>query len=163
MDDEDVNELESLYKLHGPAVLEYLRRLVGSDAEDLLHETFVRAAQYRGRVSAASSARAWLFGVARHVAISSLRRRRRSQPLMDQWAAAEQSEDPRLEVMRAAIERLPALQREALELRLRNELSYEEIAMTLEVPLGTVRSRLHAAVRQLRKSLCSEMDRKGSE
>ena len=61
--------------------------------------------------------------------------------------------DPRLDVMREGIERLHAASRQVLELRLQRELSYEEIATTLRVPVGTVRSRLHHAVRQLREHL----------
>jgi RNA polymerase sigma-70 factor (ECF subfamily) len=61
--------------------------------------------------------------------------------------------DPRLEVMREGIARLNAASRQVLELRLQRELSYEEMAATLGVPVGTVRSRLHHAVRQLREHL----------
>jgi RNA polymerase sigma-70 factor (ECF subfamily) len=61
--------------------------------------------------------------------------------------------DPRLELMREAIGRLNAASRQVLELRLQRELSYEEMATTLGVPIGTVRSRLHHAVRQLRQHL----------
>jgi RNA polymerase sigma-70 factor (ECF subfamily) len=45
------------------------------------------------------------------------------------------------------------LLREALELRLRENLSYEEIAHVLDIPIGTVRSRLHSALRQLRERM----------
>jgi RNA polymerase sigma-70 factor (ECF subfamily) len=60
---------------------------------------------------------------------------------------------PRLEVMREGIARLNAISRQVLELRLQQELSYEEMAAILGVPVGTVRSRLHHAVRQLREHL----------
>ncbi|NUQ48120.1 MAG: sigma-70 family RNA polymerase sigma factor, partial [Phycisphaerae bacterium] len=59
----------------------------------------------------------------------------------------------RVERMRLAIARLPDAQRESLELRLRDELSYEEIAEVTGAPVGTVRSRLHHAVRGLREML----------
>ena len=52
--------------------------------------------------------------------------------------------------MREAIRSLSPELRDTLELRLEQELSYEEIAHVLDVPVGTVRSRLHNAVRQLR-------------
>jgi RNA polymerase sigma-70 factor (ECF subfamily) len=51
--------------------------------------------------------------------------------------------------MRRAIGRLPPHQRETLQLRLVDDLSYDEIAAVLEIPVGTVRSRLHNAVRTL--------------
>jgi RNA polymerase sigma-70 factor (ECF subfamily) len=53
--------------------------------------------------------------------------------------------------MRAAITELPGPQRETLMLKLQHELSYEEIAEVLAIPVGTVRSRLHHAVLQLRQ------------
>ncbi len=52
-----------------------------------------------------------------------------------------------------AIQELPPLYRQTLLLRLADELSYEEIAAALDVPLGTVRSRIHEAVRRLRAQL----------
>ena len=52
-----------------------------------------------------------------------------------------------------AVARLPEPFREVLELRLREELSYGQIAQVLEIPVGTVRSRLHHAVQRLRESL----------
>jgi RNA polymerase sigma-70 factor (ECF subfamily) len=55
--------------------------------------------------------------------------------------------------MREAICCLPEIHREVLELRLRDDLSYEEIAQVLNIPVGTVRSRLHHAVRGLRERL----------
>ena len=55
--------------------------------------------------------------------------------------------------MRLAMAELPEQIRETLELRLRDELSYEEIAAVLEIPLGTVRSRLHTALRLLRAAM----------
>lgn len=55
--------------------------------------------------------------------------------------------------MREAIAQLAPELRETLELRLTDELSYEEIASVLGVPVGTVRSRLHNAVRRLRTVL----------
>jgi RNA polymerase sigma-70 factor (ECF subfamily) len=71
----------------------------------------------------------------------------------DFLAATAEPEDPRLYAMRDAIAGLPALQREALLLKLRHELSYEEIAEVLAVPVGTVRSRLHHAVLRLKEAL----------
>ncbi|NLG41883.1 MAG: hypothetical protein GX547_01445 [Phycisphaerae bacterium] len=58
--------------------------------------------------------------------------------------------------MRAAINRLPLPLREVLAMRLQSELSYAEIAAVLQLPLSTVRSRLHEAIRRLRRDLVAE-------
>ncbi|MEW6251161.1 MAG: sigma-70 family RNA polymerase sigma factor [Planctomycetota bacterium] len=150
--------LEQLYQQHGPHVLAYLRRRTGDvhRAEDLLQETFAAAARRPERVRRAASARAWLFGIARRMALS-LRRTRTwaALPARDQAVPAAQV-DPRLERLREAIAGLPDSLRETLELRLREELSYEEIATVLGIPVGTVRSRLHNAVRLLRRELLGD-------
>jgi len=158
--------LESLYREHGPALLGYLARAhaeVGT-AEDLLQDTFVQALMHMDRLARAVSPRAWLFAVARNVAISALRRRRRPQPLPEQLAAPEpDGEDERLAAMRRAIDRLPDVHREVLGLRLAEKLSYTEIAEVLEVPIGTVRSRLHNALSRLRETLSAGAEQPGDE
>jgi RNA polymerase sigma-70 factor, ECF subfamily len=71
--------------------------------------------------------------------------------------AAQAAEvDERLGEMRQAMAKLPQEMRETLELRLADDLSYEEIAAVLEIPVGTVRSRLHNAVKKLREEMCHE-------
>jgi RNA polymerase sigma-70 factor (ECF subfamily) len=155
MDDAMVR-LERWYRRHGPALLCYLQRGLGQGdaAEELLHDTFVQALRCLDRSAQVVSPRAWLFAIARNVAVTALRRQRVRRELPDGVAAPEpREEDPRLERMREAIGTLPPPQREALELRLRYELSYEEIAEVLEIPVGTVRSRLHHAIRTLRDRL----------
>jgi RNA polymerase sigma-70 factor, ECF subfamily len=152
--------LEELYRQVGPSLLGYLRRGFpdAQSAEDLLQDTFVQAARRPERLVRAASPRAWLFSIARNLAVTGLRRRRMAQPLPDAAPAGEPAEDPRLERMRAAIARLPDTLREPLELRLKCDLSYEEIAEVLEIPLGTVRSRLHNAVRWLRSEMTNAGD-----
>jgi RNA polymerase sigma-70 factor (ECF subfamily) len=151
--DDPLNKLEQLYRETGPALLAYFRRqpALAAVAEDLLQDTFVRALQRSDRLHASVSQRAYLFGIARHVGLDALRRRRPTEELPSETAAATVEEDDRLEPLRAAIAELPALHREALLLKLQHELSYEEIAEVLAIPVGTVRSRLHHAVRRLRE------------
>jgi RNA polymerase sigma-70 factor (ECF subfamily) len=152
---EAVKQLESLYEAHGPALLAYLKRLAGGRemAEDLLHETFTCALRRPEQMAEVVTPRAWLFAIARNTAISSLRKRRDiPEPLRD-VAERTEAEDPRFDDMRRAIAELPDELREAIELRLRQELTYEEIAAVLSIPVGTVRSRLHRAVQQLRDAM----------
>lgn len=156
--DEAIAQLQTLYESHGPALLAYLRRRAGGAqvADDLLHETFVQALRRRHRMGDVVTPRAWLFTIARRVAVSNFRwrRRRPSAGLPTEVAAdASTQEDPRLAGVREAIAALPEPLRETLELRVRHDLSYQEIAEVLAIPVGTVRSRLHRAVRRLRETL----------
>jgi RNA polymerase sigma-70 factor (ECF subfamily) len=150
-----LDQLERLYRELGPAVLGYFRRqpALASNAEDLLQDTFVRALKRSARSQPPVSPRAYLFGIARHVGIDALRRLRPVEELAPDMPAAVRTEDDRLEPMRQAIAQLPGTQREALLLKLQQDLSYDEIADVLAIPVGTVRSRLHYAVRQLRQTL----------
>jgi RNA polymerase sigma-70 factor (ECF subfamily) len=154
--DDAVPQLEALYRDLSPGLLAYFRRqraLAGA-AEDLLQDTFVRAICNFTRLRASVSPRAYLFGIARNVSLDALRARRPTEELFAETAApAIAPEDARLEPMRAAIAALPAAQRETLQLKLQHELSYEEIAEVLGIPVGTVRSRLHHAVNHLRTAL----------
>ena len=153
--EEEIRQLEQLYREMGPALLGYFRRqpALAGTAEDLLQDTFVRALKRIDRLQAAVSQRAYLFGIARHVGIDALRRLRAVEELPAETPAMTETTDERLEPMRQAISELPEAQREALLLKLQQELSYEEIAEVLAIPVGTVRSRLHYAVLQLRQAL----------
>lgn len=148
--------VEALYRETGRQLLIYISQRVGSAvAEDILQETFVAALRHPERLRASSSARAYLFGIARNLAATASRRAaREAEPVFWNPVAGEESpSDPRLDLMRDGIARLKPEFREALEMRLQHELSYGEIAEALDVPVGTVRSRLHHAVNQLRRLL----------
>jgi RNA polymerase sigma-70 factor (ECF subfamily) len=147
--------LEQLYRDLAPALLGYFRRrpALAAAAEDLLHDTFVRALRQRARLAASVSARAYLFGIARHVGADALRRWRPTEELSETAAEPAAEKDERLAALRRAIAALPEPQRETLLLRLQQELSYEEIAEVLAIPVGTVRSRLHGAVQRLHEIL----------
>ena len=150
------SRVEELYRAVGPELLAYFQRRHGSPqtAEDLLQETFAAVMKNPDRLLRAATPRAYLFGVARNLSADMFRRSHPTQELpVDPSTEDADPSDPRLEGMREAITRLNAESRQVLELRLQRELSYEEIAATLGLPIGTVRSRLHHAVRQLRDHL----------
>lgn len=150
-----MTRLQVMYDQHGPALLRYLRRLTGhsATAEDLLQETFVQALRAPDRLETVISPKAWLFTIARNLGLNALRGRRRHQALVEQIAAPEPADADQHEELLRAIAGLPPEQRETLELRLREELSYAEIADVLGIPVGTVRSRLHLAVKRLREAM----------
>jgi len=150
-------KVEGWYREYGAVLLRYLGRRFGwAGADDLLQETFVQALRRPRRVGETVSPRAWLFGIARNVGITAFRRRKVMADLPASIPTLAAEVDERLDEMRQAIARLPAEMRETLELRLADDLSYEEIAAVLEIPVGTVRSRLHNAVKKLREEMCHE-------
>jgi RNA polymerase sigma-70 factor (ECF subfamily) len=153
MNDQPAN-LEQLYRTAGPAVWTFIRRRTPdvATAEEVFQDAFLAAAKRPDVLAAARSQRAWLFGIARNL-LRGLTRRRSPQLMasLDELPGGKtrDAQGP-IEEMRRAMNRLPAAQREVLELRLAQELSYEEIAEVLGIPIGTVRSRLHNAVAGLR-------------
>lgn len=150
-----IGVVEALYKQHGPSLLRYLRRIAGPKrAEDLLQDTFIQALSHVHKLDTVHSPKAWLFILARNTAINVLRRKKILYPT-DWECISEQmpEEDPRLESMRRAISKLSEEHRETLLLRWYDQLTYEEIGQFLQIPVGTVRSRLHHALEKLRSSL----------
>jgi RNA polymerase sigma-70 factor, ECF subfamily len=149
---------EKIYREVGPDLLAFFRRRHDSPqlAEDLLQETFAAVLKDPARFLRADSPRAYLFGIARNLSAETWRR---SHPTEELPAEAEaevegaEPADPRLELMRETIRRMNVGSRQILQLRLQRELSYEEIAVVLGVPVGTVRSRLHYATQELRRHL----------
>jgi len=153
-------DIDRLYRESRPALFSYFarRHRAGHAAEDLLHETFLRLIRKTARLRSARSPRAYLFGIARHVSADAFRRAGRAEKESgieaDSTAAA--APDPRLDAVRELLAGLPPLQREILDLRFQHDLSYEEIAEALNIPVGTVRSRLHNAMRMLRERFARE-------
>jgi RNA polymerase sigma-70 factor (ECF subfamily) len=141
---------------HFDAVAAFLTRRVGPDiAQDLAQETFVTAFKRRDRFDRRyDSARPWLLGIATK-AVASHRREERRQLELYRRAAAQPTAphadvppqlDPRLFDGLTALARRD---RDALLLHVWGELTYDEVAAALNVPVGTVRSRISRARRNL--------------
>ncbi len=149
-------DVEQLYQESREALISYFRRRHRSSqtAEDLLQETFLRLMRQVERCFSAASPRGYLFGIARHVSADAWRRAKPTDTEAVETVAPEP--DARLEAARETIASLPALQREILDLRFQHDLSYTEIAEALDIPVGTVRSRLHNALALLREQMEKE-------
>jgi len=160
-------DLDTVFRECAGDLQSYFSRRHGGPegADDLVQESFLQLARKYAAGRGISSPRAYLFGIARHVSLAFLRRREaapeRLDGVRDEPASREQP-DPRAVAAREIIAALPPLQREILDLRFAHDLSYEEIATALGIPVGTVRSRLHHAVAQVRERLAME-DRSVSE
>lgn len=152
----------AIFDRHYAAVHRYLaRRTARAQADDLASATFVIAFERRRSFRPRStSARPWLYGIATNLLRESGRAARRDGELalrltseLSTSAVHDGASGPRTEQLSAALAALEAGQREVLLLYAWEELSYEEIAEALEIPLGTVRSRLARARRHLQAEL----------
>lgn len=155
-------DLDALFRECGKDLrLYFTRRHAEMEmVSDLVQECFLQLARRLRAGPAVTSPRAYLFGIARHLSLTHLRRRTETAfpPLPEDEIATLAAPDPRLLAAREVIALLPALQREILDLRFTHDLSYAEIATTLGLPVGTVRSRLHHAMALLRHRLAQEED-----
>lgn len=160
------------YAAHHAAVRAFARRLVGDDAaaEDIVHDTFVALPDAAPRFRGEGSLRGFLIGVAanrgrRHIR-SAMRRRRAMVRLAEANSdrGEDHAPDPGEVAMRkaladrlsAALDELPMDQRVAFVLCEVEQRTSVEVATILDVPEGTVRSRLFHARRRLRELLASE-------
>lgn len=129
--------------------------------EDLVQEVMIRLYEHRHRYDPARPFRPWLFGIAVFVWKNARRQRGREQARLERWAqdaeATASSRDPHdraqalqeAERVRQAVQALPEAERLPLLLRHYHGLSYAEIQEALEIPLGTVKTRIHTAVQKL--------------
>lgn len=133
-----------------PRLRRFARSLTGDphDADDLVQVAIERALRRAGQWNPALALEGWLFGIVRNAWIDEVRSRQRGQRL---FAAEEEGErvgispvDAQVAAMsvEAALARLPVEQREAIALVLVEGLSYKEAAAALDIPVGTLTSRL---------------------
>jgi RNA polymerase sigma-70 factor (ECF subfamily) len=161
--------LSDLYALYASTVLALLMKMLGSrsEAEEILQEVFVelwrRAPQYD---SSRGSVVAWIVTVARSRALDALRARSRRHGdkqlhFSDRHALGTESGRPDVlvsstrwhQALRQAFEQLGEDQRAVLELSYFLGMSHDQIAQTLNLPVGTVKSRILAGMRALRTML----------
>ncbi|MGV2072808.1 MULTISPECIES: sigma-70 family RNA polymerase sigma factor [Rhizobium/Agrobacterium group] len=127
------------------------------EAEDLVNDALVRAYEHQSSFRRGGNIRQWLFSILHNTHVDSLRRRRsaarrdaQAADLVDPVVGAEQEHVVRLAQVRRAFLDLPEEQRQALHLVAIEELSYQEAAEVLDIPMGTLMSRLSRARARLR-------------
>lgn len=164
----DKQSFAELFDHFGPRVKSYLRRLGASDvlADDLMQEVMLtvwrRAEQFDGSKAGVST---WVFTIARNKRIDALRRQKRPEvdmgdpatvpdPVDDMPTPDEQVNAGQLaEILRRTIEGLPPAQAELLNMAFYDDKSHSDIAMEMDLPLGTVKSRLRLALQKMRANL----------
>ncbi len=155
----------TVFDRHYDAIHRFLWTRVGRRAEDVTAEVFKVAFQQRDRYDPSfPSARPWLFGIASRLAKQQHREEAKAEDAAlrsasDPVHAPDASPEQRLDELApsspvaAAVMGLPVRDREPLLLHAWDDLSYEEVAHVLDVPVGTVRSRIHRARQVLRSEL----------
>lgn len=135
---------DATYRSEAPALLRYAQRLVGPEgAGDVIQESFVRAIRATNRPDAQEELRPWLYRIVTNLSLDTLRRRRRWRfaPL-DSVTAATNARPDDVELVRAALQEIPAEQAVTLVLRLHEKMSRAEIAHLLAISESAVKARL---------------------
>jgi RNA polymerase sigma-70 factor (ECF subfamily) len=156
-------QLTEAFASFGDELIRALASLLGDghDAHDVAQEAFLKCWRSRERLHEVRDLKAWIFRVGLNAA-RDLRRnvwRQRSRPLIDD-AFADRGADASdcahyeelIERLAVAVSRLRPEEREVFLLRHRRDMTYEQIARTTRTPLGTVKTRMRAALAQLRRT-----------
>jgi len=173
----DREALEALVGEHYGPVVNFVHRFTGmrEDAHDLAQEVFVKALRALPRYDGRAGLRTWLFTIAGNACRDALRRRRRrKEDVVDESGLALLVDRPdadlggspdrtaldgiRADALRRAVDQLPEVHRMAVVLRFYHDMSLQEIADVCGCTIGTVGSRLHYALKKLRKLLVDNPD-----
>lgn len=170
-----MDAFEDLVRRYQHRIYALCRRLTGAhqSADDLAQETFIKAYLALARFDAQWPLYPWLRKIAVNSGLNYLKTRGRERPIEDgplgdrRAPAAAPGDDPEERLEQAefrarldrAVESLPADQKSVFILRFHESLSYEEISRTLDLPLGTVMSRLNRARRKLKDLLADSLGR----
>ena len=159
----DPEALRELVERYGPRLRYYLRKMLGrADVEDAMQEVWLQTLRRLPTLRDPRALVPWIYRIARGRAVEEIRRRRDTEPLDETLIAAEadvaddaaESFEPSdAAAIHAALDELGTDHREVLVLRFMEELSYEQMALVLDAPVGTIRSRLHYAKEALRRVL----------
>lgn len=162
----DHGAFEGIVKLWERSLFYYLCRLTSceADAWELLQETWLKTLKSLRSMRDPRALPAFLYRTARNAAISRMRRpeffqlNADAELLCDERQIDASLESRDAEEVHHALEQLPLLQREALTLFFLHDLSLEEMAVLLGVPVGTAKSRLHYAKQAMREILLKGND-----
>ena len=127
-----------------------------TEGEDLVQETYLRLWKYRREYKPTAKLSTFLFLMARQVRIDALRRQTRRENREEKWIGEQPtSEGPKAfgvrEDVRWALAKLSEPLRDVIELGVFQDLPYAEVAEILGIPVGTVKSRMHNALKELKE------------
>lgn len=149
--------LADLVRRYYADVFRYCARRVARDlASDVAQETFVTVQQTIRRFDEQASFRGWLFAIAHNHCRNAIRKTGREVPVESLWERPSGESEGALvnrEALRTALRGLSPEHRDVVVLHEIEELTYDEIGAILGIPVGTVKSRLHHAFLNLRKTM----------
>jgi RNA polymerase sigma-70 factor (ECF subfamily) len=141
---------ELLRRYQGPLAAFLYRQTGGRDVEDLYQETWLRVARHAAAFDAGRRFSTWLFQIAVNLCRDWHRRPPpEPRPLASEATAADWERTEAALDAAQLLARLPAAQREVVILRYYHDLSENDVAAILNIPRGTVKSRLHEAIARL--------------
>ena len=151
----DSDAFEALYRRHRDWVYQLAWRFTGNrtDALDVLQETFTYLLGKFPGFKLTSSMTTFLYPVVRHVSATIRGRTSRftsEEQILDEMVASQYEKSEYRSELAAVLIALPAEQREVLLMRFVDDMSLQEIAAALDIPVGTVKSRIHNALQTLR-------------
>jgi len=160
----DRNAFSELVRIHARGVFNVVYRMCGDAliAEDAAQETFIRAWQNLSTYRLQTPLRNWLYRIAFNAGMDMLRKEKRILPtaledlqLRDPLPGPEAvfSQEEKIALVQKAVLSLPDASRAVLVLREYEGLSYQDISSTLDIPVGTVMSRLNYARKLLKDKL----------
>lgn len=149
-----------LHEIYAP-LRRYIGRLAGPDlADDILQETSIQIFRKLRYLREPAVFRAWILRIASRIAFSHLKRAHRWQPLeaapLEIVAPSPSMGEPPDAAFLSLLNHVSPASRAVLLLRYQQDLSLEETAAILDIPIGTAKSRLHYGVASIRKHLISE-------
>jgi RNA polymerase sigma-70 factor (ECF subfamily) len=179
---QDYDAFSKVVDAYQARVMGYVRRFVRNEEEvlDVTQEVFIKAFQAMARFDGRASLRSWLFRIAHNLCIDRARKRDRTplelsmEPIHEgdegfefadrRWDPAEMVLTEELgTVLEASLASMSDKLRTVLILHDQEDMGYEEIATTINVPVGTVKSRLFLARAHVQKSLSAYLGNRGSE
>ncbi len=152
--------MQRLYQEHASHVFAVVRRLAGDEqlAEDLSQDVWIRAFNKLDQFRGDSGFGTWIHRIARNMALSHLRRRKRRPDVEGEASPGDSSPPPEdavinRQMLEEALEQLPPGYREVLVLHDVEGMTHKEIAESLDVAVGTSKSQLHKARARMRELL----------
>ena len=153
----DMQALVELYGRYHKGIYNYVLRMINDveASEDILQEVYVAVWQSAHRYGRRSSVKTWIYRIAHNQAVSWIRKQSKAELLVE--STIDPPSDPektfelnwRAEEVRSAMSQLNPIHRATVELAFVHDLSYSEISEVLDCPVGTVKSRMSSAVKQM--------------